>query len=193
MYFDMNVYDFDKTIYDGDSTIDFYLFCVKRKPSILLLLPVQLGGAILYILKIKKKEYFKEKFYLFVKSFNNLEVVVKQFWKENEKKICQWYLKQKKNTDVIVSASPDFLLGPLKTILNIECIIASKVDPKTGKLLSTNCYGKEKIIRFRDKYPKKQIQKFYSDSFSDKPLASLAKHSYLVNNKKHVILPLKDK
>lgn len=26
----MNVYDFDKTIYDGDSTIDFYLYCVKK-------------------------------------------------------------------------------------------------------------------------------------------------------------------
>lgn len=31
----MNVYDFDKTIYAGDSTIDFYLFCLKRQPAIL--------------------------------------------------------------------------------------------------------------------------------------------------------------
>lgn len=26
----MNVYDFDKTIYDGDSTIDFYFYCSKN-------------------------------------------------------------------------------------------------------------------------------------------------------------------
>ena len=26
----MNVYDFDKTIYDGDSTLDFYIFSVKK-------------------------------------------------------------------------------------------------------------------------------------------------------------------
>ena len=26
----MNVYDFDKTIYDGDSTLDFYLFSLKK-------------------------------------------------------------------------------------------------------------------------------------------------------------------
>ena len=26
----MNVYDFDKTIYNGDSTLDFYFFCLKK-------------------------------------------------------------------------------------------------------------------------------------------------------------------
>ena len=26
----MNVYDFDRTIYDGDSTIDFYLYSIKK-------------------------------------------------------------------------------------------------------------------------------------------------------------------
>ena len=26
----MNVYDFDGTIYNGDSTIDFYLYCIKH-------------------------------------------------------------------------------------------------------------------------------------------------------------------
>ena len=52
----LNVYDFDKTIYDGDSSIDFYLFCLKRKKSIILLLTKQVFAMILYKLKIK---YFK--------------------------------------------------------------------------------------------------------------------------------------
>ena len=26
----LNVFDFDNTIYDGDSSIDFYIFCLKR-------------------------------------------------------------------------------------------------------------------------------------------------------------------
>lgn len=29
----MNVYDFDETIYDGDSTVDFYKYCLRR-PSV---------------------------------------------------------------------------------------------------------------------------------------------------------------
>lgn len=63
----LNVYDFDKTIYDGDSSIDFYLFCLKRKKSIILLLPKQVFAMILYKLKIKDKEYFKSQFFSFVK------------------------------------------------------------------------------------------------------------------------------
>ena len=31
----MNVYDFDKTIYKGDSTLDFYFFCLRKKPIII--------------------------------------------------------------------------------------------------------------------------------------------------------------
>ena len=53
----MNVYDFDGTIYDGDSSIDFYLFCIKRKPSILFRSIIkQLSGAILYAIKRIPKE-----------------------------------------------------------------------------------------------------------------------------------------
>ena len=87
---------------------------------------------------------------------------------------------QKENTDVIISASPEFLLKPLEKLLNIEKVIASKVDINTGKLLSKNCYGKEKVKRFQKIYPNKVISSFYSDSLSDIPMARLAKNSYLV-------------
>ena len=48
----INVYDFDKTIYDGDSSIDFYKYCLKNNKKVLLQLPVQLWALILYILGI---------------------------------------------------------------------------------------------------------------------------------------------
>lgn len=32
----MNIYDFDETIYDSDSTKDFYFYCLKKYPKILL-------------------------------------------------------------------------------------------------------------------------------------------------------------
>lgn len=28
---EVNLYDFDNTIYDGESTVDFFLFCLKKK------------------------------------------------------------------------------------------------------------------------------------------------------------------
>ncbi len=179
----MNVYDFDKTIYNGDATIDFYLFCIKKHPLVLLILPKQLLGAVFYCLRIKDKDYFKQNFYSFLRKIKDPNQMVEKFWKQKIKKIYKWYLMQKENTDVIISASPEFLLKPLEKLLNIEKVIASKVDINTGKLLSKNCYGKEKVKRFQKIYPNKAISSFYSDSLSDIPMARLAKNSYLVHNK----------
>ena len=68
----MNVYDFDKTIYNGDSTIEFYLYCVLKKPVILLCFPRQLWGAICYKLGFINKTQFKEIFYCFLTSLGDM-------------------------------------------------------------------------------------------------------------------------
>ena len=83
MLFNMNVYDFDKTIYYGDSTLDFYFFCLKKKPYILFVLPVQFFGFLMYFFKLRDKEYFKEKFYVFLRYINNTQKLVSLFWKNN--------------------------------------------------------------------------------------------------------------
>lgn len=179
----MNAYDFDKTIYDGDSTLDFYFFCLKKKPYIVLILPIQFFGFLMYFFKLRNKEYFKEKFYIFLKYINDSQKLVSLFWEKNFCKITKWYMEQKQESDIIISASPEFLLKPLKKKLGIEKFICSLVEPSTGKLLSNNCYGREKVVRFRKIYPTKQIIKFYTDSKSDQPLAEIAEESFLVNNK----------
>ena len=158
----LNVYDFDKTIYDGDSSIDFYLFCLKRKKSIILLLPKQVFAMILYKLKIKDKEYFKSQFFSFVKKIDNIDKTVEVFWKQKIVKIKTWYKKQSKTSDVIISASPEFLLKPLEKKLKIK-VIASKVSKKTGTFLGKNCYGEEKVHRFNEEFNNKKITGFYSD------------------------------
>lgn len=61
----MNAYDFDNTIYKGDSTLDFYFFCVKQTPKIVKYLPEQIRGFILYRAKKIDKTAFKVKFFLF--------------------------------------------------------------------------------------------------------------------------------
>ena len=58
---EVNIYDFDGTIYDGDSSIDFYLFCLKRNFKILLCLPLQFFSFILFKLGIIDRKEFKEK------------------------------------------------------------------------------------------------------------------------------------
>lgn len=183
----MNVYDFDKTIYRGDSTIDFYLWCLKRKPLIIFLLPIQFWGFLMYKIGIKDKAYFKEKFYVFLRFINVSNFLINKFWNEKINGICYWYIKKKQKSDVIITASPEFLIYPLKEKLDVGDVIASIVDSKTGKLLSKNCYGEEKVVRFKKLYKNKKINNFYSDSKSDLPMAKIAKKSFLVNIKNDTI------
>ena len=181
----MNVYDFDKTIYNGDSSIDFYLFCLKRNKSIIFLLPKQILYFILYKLKIKTKVEFKECFFSFLKKIKNVDNEVELFWNKNIKKIKEWYLEQKLDSDVIISASPEFLLAPLEKVLSFK-VIATKVNQNNGKFLSKNCYGEEKTIRFKERFPKSHIKQFYTDSLSDLPMLKMSDEGFLVKKNKLV-------
>lgn len=180
----MNVYDFDNTIYDGDSTVDFYFFMLKRYPYVIFQFPFQFFGFIEYKLKKNDKTKFKEKFFSFLKYSKSIENDIKLFWNKKENKIKKWYLDQQKNDDIIISASPEFLLKEICSRINISHLIASKVDSNTGKFLSKNCYGDEKVSRLKEYLEDFRINKFYSDSHSDDPLAKLAEESYLVKGDK---------
>jgi len=176
----MNVYDFDGTIYDGDSTKDFYFYCVKQYPDVLRAVPSQISGVILYILHKIDKTRFKEKFYTFLRYIPDIDKAVENFWSSHESNIKAFYKEQHENSDVVISASPEFLLAPICKKLSINTLIASQVVKNTGKYVGVNCRCKEKIKRFYEIYPEGVIDNFYTDSKSDRPLAEIAKKSYMV-------------
>ena len=178
----MNVYDFDKTIYNGDSTLDFYFYCLKKQPKILKVLPIQFYAAFCYKFKKCTKTEFKEKFYCFLPLLKNIDNLLTNFWNDNFFKIKPFYLQQKKFDDIIISASPTFLLSPICEKLEIKHLIASKVDKFSGKYTGLNCYGEEKVKRFKEQFLINEIDNFYSDSLSDTPIANYAKHAFLVSN-----------
>lgn len=177
----MNVYDFDKTIYDGDSTADFYLFSLKRHKKILLLAPSLFGAFFrFYVLKKGTKTQFKEKMYRFLQ-YCDTERDVEAFWRQNFHKIKSFYRQQQQADDVIISASPVFLLTPACEKLKIRYLIASRVDMHNGKYTGENCHGAEKVKQFYAKFGKDAvIDEFYSDSYSDTPLAQIARRAFLV-------------
>ena len=175
----MNVYDFDGTIYHGDSTADFIGWCVKKKPSLIFNLTGKaLPSFLAYKSYLCSKTAFKENMYSYLSRLNNTEELVKEFWSTHINNIADWYLAQKSADDIIISASPEFLLKPVCDRLNIN-LLASKVDIDTGCYLGINCYGAEKTRRFHEVYSG-DIDKFYSDSKSDEPLALLAHSAYMV-------------
>ena len=175
----MDVYDFDGTLYCGDSTVDFVRHCLKRYPRIMRTLP-RTGVAALACLgmHIIEKTQFKAALYRFLPLIPDVGFEVACFWKTHESKIggpCE-----PKPGDLVISASPEFLLKPLEKKLNIT-VIASKVDINTGKYDGLNCYHAEKVKLFRELYTDGKIDTFYSDSYSDEPLALLADKAYIVD------------
>ena len=126
------------------------------------------------------KEEMKEMYFSFLKGIRTDKTFVDDFWKQNQNKIKEWYLNQKRKDDVIISASPEFLLKPICEILGVENLIATKVELSSGKFLSKNCHGAEKVIRFKEAFSEMEIDAFYSDSRSDTYMAKLATKAFLV-------------
>lgn len=176
----MNIYDFDETIYDSDSTKDFYFYCLKKYPKILLSVPIMAWTFFLYILGVKTKTQFKEKMYRFLTYVPDIDSALNDFWNINEHKVKSWYKDRQKDDDIIISASPEFLLKPICERLGIKNLMASKVDKHTGLYDGENCWGEEKVKRLYEKFPNAKCEEFYSDSLSDTPLAELADKAMII-------------
>ena len=175
-----NVYDFDKTIYQNDSTADFYLFCLKRHPAILAEIPIFLAYTVLFLLRLCSVTAYKEKFFRFLRHVDSIDELIIQFWDMNHDKIKEFYINGRQDSDVIISASPEFLLRPVCDSLNIKNLIASRVDKNTGRYSGENCWGAEKLRRLREEMGNASVREFYSDSLSDTPLAEIAETAYIV-------------
>lgn len=176
----MNVYDFDHTVYRGDSSVDFSVYCMKNHPVLLLFLPLQclaVAGILTGILSSRKG---KEWFFCFLKWLKYPEKDIVGFWETHRKKLQLWYLSRQKNDDLIISASPYFLLEPLVCGQWRVNLIATDMDPGSGCIAGKNCKGQEKVRLFKERFGGVQVEEFYSDSRSDTPMAELAQRAYLV-------------
>lgn len=180
----MNVYDFDKTIFYPDSSYCFCRFCYKKYPKLAarLILP-GLGQAIRYKMSRGSAKALKETMFSFLGEIQDVDALVAEFWEENFCRIGQWYLTQKRPDDLIISASPDFLVRPAAQRLGVG-LIATDMDKKTGEIRGENCHDVEKVVRFNAEYPGGSVEEFYSDSLSDTPMAELAERAFLVKKER---------
>ena len=133
---------------------------------------------------IEEKKIFKVNFLIFIKDIKDLDILINNFWSKNSKKIKSWYIQQKNKNDIIISASPDFLLKTIATQLGCSALIATRVDIKTGKIIGENCYGQEKIHRLDLELPNANILSCYSDSYSDTPILKRSKKAFFVKGDK---------
>ena len=184
----MKVFDFDGTIYDGDSSIDFYLFCLRKKWRVLLYLPLQMWGFFGYIIKFYSKTQLKERFFSFLRAFDDIDDVLNDFWVTHVERLKPVILSLLDSKTVIISASPEFLLYPAVKSMSIGTLIATRMDKSCGRITGNNCAGEDKVSRFREQVEEgATITEFYSDSMKDKYMAGMATNAFFVNG--HTITP----
>lgn len=176
----MNAFDFDKTLYPRDSTAEFIVYIALRHPLVIADLLAGLPRVVAYKRGRISKTEMKQKLFRCFGRVGDIDRAVKKFWDKRESRIAEWYLGMKRPDDVIISASPEFLLKEICQRLGVKYLIASRVDKKTGRYSGENCYGEEKPLRFAEIFPNGEIESFYSDSYSDTPMARLSKNAYIV-------------
>ena len=141
--------------------------------------PAQAVNGLLFILKLRPKQAFKQRMFGFLRLID-VERAVEDFWAVNMSRVKPFYRELHRADDVVISASPEFLIRPACTALGIEHVLASPVDPHTGCFSGLNCHGEEKVRRFRAIWPDATVENFYSDSHSDDPMAAMARRAWLV-------------
>ena len=179
----MNVYDFDNTIYRGESGLDLFFFYLKKQPSLIRHLPKTLMGYFKYqfgLVPISSllNDYagFAEEFF---SKLENVEQDITDFWDKHMHKIKPFYMAQKQDEDLIISASPEILLSVLFERLDIKNFMGTTIDKETRKI-DFVCFRENKISAFKSRYPDTIIENFYTDSMNDKPLMDLSKNVFLV-------------
>jgi len=175
----MIVYDFDKTVYRKESGTEFFLYCLKRRPQILLWLPVTGFFALLYYLKLIPLKRFKEAIFGYLRLLKDTESLLESFWSTQENAFASWLPPLLPQGGLVISASPEFLIAGACTRLGLS-FIGTRMDIRNGKITGENCRDYEKPRRFREVYPADTIEVFYSDSLSDTPLAELSREAWLV-------------
>lgn len=181
----MKVFDFDNTLYDGESSLDFFLFCLKRKKSLIKHLPSVIYNLIRYkagYVGIETIYSFCDKMMsVFFENSDRADEMLELFWKENSKKLKPELLKLVGEEDAIITASPDFLLEGIRDSLKAKTIICTKTEKDKIVLL---CYGKNKVKAFNGHFGNRVIDAFYTDSVNDMPMMKKARRAYIVKGNK---------
>lgn len=184
----MNVYDFDNTIYDGESCFDLFLYFLKKKPSLVLLLPKVVFAFAKYKRgKVTVEDFlngYAPKVSEMFRNIPDIEGTMKDFWDKNMKKIKPFYREMQKEDDLIITASPSFSVKEVCRRLGIKNYLATTVDEKTGEILHFNL-REMKIKAFFEQYPDCVIEEFYTDSpENDQPLIDIANKAFVVKKDK---------
>ncbi len=204
------LFDFDGTLIRGDSIVRFLRYAHRRGL-------VSAGGlaraglcAALYGLRLLTAEEAKQQSLAFLKGRGEKEVsalaedfcreaLVPALYPEGVRELRQ---RSAEGAEVLlISASPSFYLEPLKRMLPISAVIATRMDVEdgvyTGLLFGENCRGVQKPLRLaeylaaRGEMVDYAASWAYGDSAGDTPMLMLCGHKAAVNAKRRLVKRLR--
>lgn len=177
-----DVYDFDKTVVPFDSALKYWGFCMLHNPWIILLLPLQFVWGVLMLCHIISVRTCKRVAFLYINLINN-ERNVKRFWDRYERFVFDAFKPgNRARPSVLISASPDFLIGEIGRRLGFERVIAT-THSKTGLMVGEVCRMDEKARRLEREMPGIEVADVYSDNvLHDRWIFELGERNFLVTN-----------
>jgi hypothetical protein len=178
------VFDFDKTLTYEDTLLGFYKECTPN--FILWYFKFAIYFLFMCLAKIKlinNTELKKIGVYFFLVGLDRTILEYYALSYSKKIKFSKVYSNFFLNIDnpIVISASfkeylkyclPDHILT-----------IASELDIANNKVvgLKDNCYGKEKVLKYKLITAEVAIDKLYTDSFSDKPLMDISNVTFIVS------------
>ena len=186
------LFDFDGTITTDDSLIKFVRFVVGDTKFIwgmIHISPMLTAYKLKIIPNYKAKQYMLSYFFKGMSEEKFLQVAseyslnhIKTILRPKAMEKIAWHKKQGHKV-IIVSASIESWIKPWCAQNNLD-LIATKLEIKenviTGKFLTKNCYGIEKVHRVQKAYNLSEYDYIYAygDSSGDKELLALADESF---------------
>ncbi len=184
-------FDFDGTLTQKDTFLEFVKFV---HGNFNFYLGLFLNAPILILMKLKLLDngIAKQMVYsYFFKGFEieKFNIYTQNFKIEIEKMIkadVLMKLKKHQNEDckiIIISASIENWIEPWAKSIGIEYLAGTKIEVVdgilTGKFITKNCYGREKVNRLLEYFPNRMEYTLYAygDSAGDNELLKLADHA----------------
>lgn len=188
------VFDFDGTITTKDTLLEFIRYA---KGTLLFCWGFILFSPLLVAYKMRLYPNWKVKEQIFSYFFRGMPVVqfnilCEGFYKNKGKELLredactaiQKHLSQR-DAVIIVSASIHDWVLPFGKALGVDAVIGTEVAVSssgylTGKFLTHNCYGMEKVERIKMLYPDYNAYTWiaYGDSAGDRQLLDFADERY---------------
>ena len=187
------VFDFDGTITRKDTLLEFIKFSKGKRQfyfGFLFFSPLLVAMKLKFYPNWKAKQKLFSYFYkgVSIKQFhewgNRFSAEIDKIVRPEAMEVIK---SHKGNNDkiVIISASIENWIKPWAEKAGVEMVLATKIETDkngslTGKFLTKNCYGKEKVNRLLETFSDRKNYKFiaYGDSRGDKELIDFADKGY---------------